>query len=196
MKKLLLLLCAPLLLSCGENEKELEKDLTEDILNFTVSEGNSEKKTSAQKGFILSEEFIKADDELFLSLLIDAQSLVNMSDSERSENLIRWKENTQIYVKDDNVEENIVINKSNAPGPTQSVLDFFKEQVLIECTLINSGFGKYQDKFEYIFIEKKCNFGEFRYSIQYVIAVNNENYHIVINTKEGLEINDVFTEIN
>ena len=57
-------------------------------------------KASSQKGFILSEGFIKADDETFLSILIDAQGLVNLSAQERSENLIRWKKNTEIYIKE------------------------------------------------------------------------------------------------
>jgi len=214
MKKLLLiLLCfSVFFIGCVNPPPNKSEDSTNNETiyeDISSNDADITNKTSSQKGFILSEGFIKADDEIFLSLLIDAQSLVNLSDKERSENLIRWKETTEIYVKEDSndYEENIIVNKSPYMALNQNMLDMFKVEFEkqadllladgIELTLMNSGFGEYQDMFKYIFFKNKFNInGLHRYSLQYFISVNNQDYHIVINTAEGLDINDVFTEIN
>jgi hypothetical protein len=203
MKKLLIiLLCfSVIFIGCVNPPPNKSEDMFSNDTDIT-------NKASSQKDFMLSEGFIKADDETFLSILIDAQGLVNLSAQERSENLIRWKKNTEIYIKENsnNYEENIIINKSPLT-PSQNILDMFKEQIEnqsnqllangIEFKLTNSGFGKFHDMFEYIFFKSKLNIdGLHRYSCQYIISVNNQGYHIVVNTVEGLGIDDVFTAIN
>ena len=57
-------------------------------------------KALSQKGFILSEEFIKADDETMLSLLAEAQGLLNLSAKEKSDYLIQYKKTTEVYIKE------------------------------------------------------------------------------------------------
>ena len=98
-----------------------------------------------------------------------------------------------------------MINKAEV-GPTKKVLEFLTEKFSNEITMLpegvemsflNSGFGYYKDKFQYVYMKTLIKFYGFdRYSYQYIISVNNENFHIVINTKEGLEIQDVIYEIN
>ena len=213
MKKLLIiLLCfTTFFIGCVSPPPNKSEDTTNNETiyeNISSNDADITNKASSQKGFILSEGFIKADDETFLSILIDAQGLVNLSAQERAENLIRWKKNTEIYIKEnsDTYEENIIVNKSPLT-PSQNILDMFKVQIEnqanqlladgIDFKLTNSGFGKYQDVFEYIFFKSKLNIdGLHRYSCQYIISVNNQGYHIVINTAEGLGIDDVFSEIN
>ena len=198
MNKLLIIsLCFSLIFSCNQKK-------TQD--NFNQKE-SYENQNSTQKGFAISEGFIKADDETTLELLIDANLLVKMSTQERLENIARIIQTTEIYIRKNslNNDENIVINKSEL-GPSKQVLEMLNSQLEyqasqrlegIEMRILNSGFGNYQDKFNYIFFKTLMNIsGLERYSCQYLISVNNENFHIVINTKEGLEIQDVFNDIN
>ena len=58
--------------------------------------------------------------------------------------------------------------------------------------LLDSGKGLYKDKYEYIFLKtfQKVNDKE-RFFFQYLIDINNYYWHIVINTKDGLELDDV-----
>ena len=54
-----------------------------------------------QKGFILSEGFIKADDETMLSLLAESQGMIkNLSAKEKSEYLIEYKKTAEVYIKE------------------------------------------------------------------------------------------------
>ena len=67
----------------------------------------------------------------------------------------------------------------------------------MELKLLRSGLGKYRDRFEYVYINTKSNFNGFEtFGTDYFISVNNQGYHIVINSFEGLGIYDVFTDIN
>ena len=173
-------------------------------LALLVSFSSFGQKTSFAD-FTISEEFIEANEQTFLELLIDATLLVKMSTKERMETILRIKETTRAYIRNANNEENILINKSEL-GPSKQLLEMIRTQIEyqtsqrlegIKVTLLDSGFGNYQNKFDYIFFQTLFDFdGSDRYSCQYIISVRNENFHIIINTKEGLEIQDVFNDIN
>lgn len=173
-----------------------------------------------QKGFILSEGFIKADDETMLSLLAESQGMIkNLSAKEKSEYLIEYKKTAEVYIKENSnndeniIDESVSIIKSPythsfiSSNQSQNFLDIITQQMEskpdhylandIEFKLVRSGLGKYRDRFEYIFMNTKFNFnGNQWFSNHYFISVNNQGYHIVINTIEGQGIYDIFTEIN
>ena len=209
MKKIPFLLI--LIFSCNsieENKKQEERaeKLNEEKLSMLDNDSSIISFQRSKKDFVISESYIEADDETFLSLLIDAQSLVNLTPKEREDNLIRWKKSVKILVNKNDFAENIVISKSELP-PNQYTLDLFNYQLEsqasqllksnIEFKLIESNFGKFNNLLDYIFIKSKMVIdGVSRYSCQYIVTLNNNNYHIVINTFDGLEINDVFKEIN
>ena len=204
MKKLLILYV--LFLGCSmspDKSKKVPYSTNNTNPSFPV-----QKDVKSQKGFSVSKGFIKADDKTVLELLIGSSLLLNMSAEEQLEAVIRLKDNTEVYVKENslNNEENIMINKSEL-GPSKQLLEVFTSQFKdlsssmliegVEMRLINSGFGNYQNRFEYVFFNSLFKTAELeRYSYQYFISVNKENFHIVINTKEGLEIQDVFMDIN
>lgn len=193
--------------SIKENNKNIVSQISDEKKISRLDNDSSRTLIeSTKQDFVISDSFIEADDETFLSLLIDAQSLVNLTPQEREENLIRWKKNTRIFVNKNDFAENIVVNKSELQ-PNQSTLDLFNYQLEtqalqllnnnIELKLINSNFGMFNNKADFIFIKSMMLFdGISRYSCQYILSLNNNNYHIVINTFDGLEINDVFKEIN
>jgi hypothetical protein len=210
MKKLLLiLLCFSLFfIGVGLTHPNKSEDMSSSDADITI-------KVSSQKEFILSEEFIKADDETMLSLLAEAQGLINLSTKEKSEYLIQYKKTTEVYIKENTpIDESVIINKDpithsyitkhglqNFLGIiTQLVESKVADQILaegMELKLLRSGLGKYRDRFEYVYISTKFNFkGIERFSSDYYISVNNQIYHIIINSFEGLGIYDVFTEIN
>ena len=204
MKKIPFLLI--LIFSCNSIEENKKQDEREEKLSMIDNESSIISFQSSKKDFVVSESYIEADDETFLSLLIDAQSLVNLTPKEREDNLIRWKKTAKILVNKNDFAENVVISKSELP-PNQYTLDLFNYQLEsqasqllksnIEFKLIESNFGKYNNLLDYIFIKSKMVIdGMSRYSCQYIITLNNNNYHIIINTFDGLEINDVFKEIN
>ena len=208
-KLLLILLCFPLFfIGGGLTHPNKSEDMSSSDADITI-------KVSSQKGFIVSEGFIKADDETMLSFLAESQGMLNnLSAQEVSEYLIGYKKTTELYFKENsNNDESIIINKSPffqsfiSSYSSQNFLDKFIEQTIskvdqylangIEFKLTRSGLGKYRDRFEYVFLSTKFNFnGVQRFSNNYFISVNNQGYHIVINTFEGLGIYDVFTEIN
>lgn len=210
MKKLLLLSLTILSFFIGDGLTYPNKseDMSFNDADITI-------KALSQKGFILSEEFIKADDETMLSFFAESQEYINLSAQEKSEYLIGYKKNTELYFKEkSNFEENIIINKSPffqsfiSSNSIQNFLDIFTQQIENkvndqilaednEIKLLRSGLGKYRDRFEYVYVNTKSNFnGIEKFSTTYFISVNNQGYHIVINTFEGLGIYDVFTEIN
>tara|TARA_B110000908_G_scaffold126569_1_gene148491 strand:+ start:591 stop:1157 length:567 start_codon:yes stop_codon:yes gene_type:complete len=188
MKKIFILLVSSLLIlsSCKENVKA---------------------QNTLQKGFVISDMFTKADDKTFLELLYGATFSLELTAEEQIEAILRVKNTTEVYIRKNSLdnEENLVINKAEV-GPTKKVLEFLTEKFSNEITMLpegvemsflNSGFGYYKDKFQYVYMKTLIKFYGFdRYSYQYIISVNNENFHIVINTKEGLEIQDVIYEIN
>ena len=197
MKKLLsILLLFSLIFSCNQKN-------TQDNFNQKESYKN---QNSTQKGFTVSKEFIKADDETTLEMLLDAVVLLEMSTQERLETLARLKETSEVYIKKNSLttEESILINKSEL-GPSKELLEMVNSQFEnlellpegLEMKFLNSGLGTYQGKFDYIFVKTYLHNSELdRYTFQYWISVNNENFHIAINSKEGLEIQDVFNDIN
>ncbi len=210
MKKLLLLSLTILSFFIGDGLTHPNK--SEDI---SFNDADITIKALPQKGFILSEEFIKADKETMLSFFAESQEYIKLSAQEKSEYLTEYKKNTELYFKEkSNFEENIIINKAPffqsfiSSNSIQNFLDIMTQQIeskvpdLIlaeyeEFKLLRSGLGKYRDRFEYVYINSKANFnGIERFSSSYFISVNNQGYHIVINTFEGLGIYDVFTDIN
>ena len=204
MKKLLILYV--LFLGCSMSPDKSKK------ASYSTNNSNTsfpvQKDTKSQKGFSVSKEFIKADDKTVLELLIESSLLLNMSVDEQLETVIRLKGNTEVYIKENslNNEENIMIKKTKLAPSKQLLKDFnsnfedLSSSMLnegYEMRLINSGLGNYQNKFEYVFFITLFKTAELeRYSYQYFITVNKENFHIVINTKEGLELQDVFLDIN
>ena len=204
MKKIPFLLI--LIFSCNSIEKNIKKEERTEKLLKLDNDSSIISSHDLKQDFIISESFVEADNETFLSLLIDAQSLVNLTSQEKEDNLMRWKKTVKILVNKNDFAENIVISKSELP-PNQYTLDLFNSQLdsqasqllnsNIEMKLIESGFGKFNNLLDYIFIKSKMVFdGVSRYSCQYIITLNNNNYHIVINTFDGYVINDIFKEIN
>jgi hypothetical protein len=210
MKKLLLLSLTILSFFIGDGLTYPNKseDMSFNDADITI-------KALSQKGFILSEEFIKADDETMLSLLAEAQGLINLSAKEKSDYLIQYKKTTEVYIKENTpIDESVIINKDPTTHSyitkhglpnfldiiTQLVESQVADQILaegMELKLLRSGLGKYRDRFEYVYINTKFNFkGIETFSSDYYISVNNQIYHIKINSFEGLGIYDVFTEIN
>ena len=188
MKKLLLLSLTILSFFIGDGLTYPNKseDMSFNDADITI-------KALSQKGFILSEEFIKADDETMLSFFAESQEYINLSAQEKSEYLIGYKKNTELYFKEkSNFEENIIINKSPffqsfiSSNSIQNFLDIFTQQIENkvndqilaednEIKLLRSGLGKYRDRFEYVYINTKSNFnGIERFSTNYFISVNNQ----------------------
>ena len=214
MKKLILLCFSLFFTESGLTHPNKSKDIF-------YKDGNITIKSIFQKGFILSEGFIKADDETMLSLTAESLSMniKNLSAKEKSEYLIEYKKIAEIYIKENSnndeniIDESVTIIKSPlthsfiSSNQSQYFLDELTQQFEskldyyiandIGFKLGKSGLGKYRDKFEYIFISTKFNFNRIQwFSNNYFISVNNQGYHIVINSKEGLGIYDVFTDIN
>ena len=181
--------------------------LVSTLLILSSCKENVKAQNTLQKEFVISDMFSKADDKTFLELLYGSTFSLELSAEEMIEAILRVKNTTKVYIKKNslNNEENIIINKAEI-GPTKKVLDFMTEQFSneisilpegMEMKLLDSGFGEYKDKFEYIFVKTFTKIYESdRFSYQYIISVNNENFHIVINTKDGLEIQDVIKEID
>lgn len=191
-----------------EDLQKKEEELIAPILKkYKTTTQKVKTQNTLQKGFIISDMFTKADDKTFLELLYGSTVSLELSAEEMIEAILRVKNTTKVYIKKNslNNEENIIINKAEI-GPTKKVLDFMTEHFSNEISILpegmemkflDSGFGEYKDKFEYIFVKTFTKLYESdRFSYQYIISVNNENFHIVINTKDGLEIQDVIYEIN
>ena len=207
MKKILFtLLCLPLLFGCGNQQSQVTED--------TVVEDALLKKTQ----FIISDEFVLADDETLSSYLKETISELNMeefskdkvklSDEGWEEVMLEWKETSSLYLRKNNFDngENIIVKYSEI-APSESWLNKLtaelkqQEAALLQTTgmsfrLIDSEMGKYKNKHSYMLFTSIVSFEEIsRYSLQCIISINNKSYQIISNTYDKLLLEDVIIDI-
>lgn len=207
MKKILFkLLCLPLLFGCGNQQSQVTED--------TVVEDALLKKTQ----FIISDEFVLADDETLSSYLKETISELNMeefskdkvklSDEVWEEVMLEWKETSSLYLRKNNFDngENIIVKYSEI-APSESWLNKLtaelkqQEAALLQTTgmsfrLIDSEMGKYKNKHSYMLFTSIVSFEEIsRYSLQCIISINNKSYQIISNTYDKLLLEDVIIDI-
>jgi hypothetical protein len=197
MKKLLLiLLCLPLLFGCGNQQSQVTED--------TVVEAAPLKETQ----FIISNDFILADNETYINAFMESASLMNLSEQERIDLINRNREMIEMYTKRgaEDIGENMMIKKTES-NPSKQELEQFAKMIQkkdgyvdevspVEITLIKSGSKKYKNKYTYFEVLSRADesWGS-RYNATYFIEINTNSYQIFLNTYNQLEIDDVIMDI-
>tara|TARA_B110001450_G_scaffold220252_1_gene215650 strand:- start:325 stop:936 length:612 start_codon:yes stop_codon:yes gene_type:complete len=153
---------------------------------------------------VIDEKYATISDETMLYMLFDATEIMNMSDEEQKRVIADKKGTTTVYIKSENTEENIIIHKTE-PVPLNKMLRYFRanaEQMLKEYfsntgysfEIIESQKNIYAGKYDYISFKTLLNGPDIRrYSSQYVFILNKEYYHIVINTYNDVNLNDLIS---
>ena len=197
MKKILFkLLCLPLLFGCGNQRSQAIDD--------TVVEDAPIKEIK----FIISDDFILADNETFINAYMESTSLLNLPEQKRIDLINRNKEMIEMYVKKgaEDIEENMMIEKTES-NPSKQELEQFAKMIQkkegyvdevspVEITLIRSGSKKYKNKYTYFEVISSADFPEWkRYNATYFFEINTNSYQIFLNTLNQLEIDDVIMDI-
>ncbi len=197
MKKILLiLLCLPLLFGCGNQQSQVTED--------TVVEDATVKEIK----FIISDDFILADNETYINAFMESVSLLNLSEQKRIDLINRNRKMIEMYTKRgaEDIDENMIIKKTES-NPSKQKLEqlakmiqkkdgYIDELSQVGITLIRSGSKKYKNKYTYFEVLSRADesLGK-RYNATYFIEINTNSYQIVLNTYNQLEIDDVIIDI-
>jgi hypothetical protein len=117
MKKILFkLLCLPLLFGCGNQQSQVIED--------TVVDDAPVKEIK----FIISDDFILADNETYINAYKESTSLLNLPEQKRIDLINRNREMIEMYVKKgaEDIEENMMIQKTES-NPSKQELELFNE---------------------------------------------------------------------
>jgi len=197
MKKLLLiLLCLPMFFGCSNQQSQVTED--------TVVEDAPLKETK----FIISDDFILADNETYINAFMESASLLNLSEQERIDLINRNREMIEMYTKRgaEDIGENMMIKKTES-NPSKEELEQFAKMIQnkdgyvdevspVEITLIRSGSKKYKNKYTYFEVISMADESwGVRYNATYFIEINTNSYQIFLNTYNQLEIDDVIIDI-
>jgi len=146
--------------------------------------------------------------QLFENDLSNTLGFTKLSDSQKEmyKDYI-YEQDILFFIKNNDFSENIIIN-NDAPEPTQNnlllvsaqyenVIEVVADDALVKSLLLESGIRKFQEKYLYLYLIIENTFvneGLIRISNQYIISMHNQSFHIVINSFDGITIDDVFSE--
>jgi len=163
------------------------------FLFFFISCENGTNNNKNKNLILQDKEFVKANNEQMLAIFFDATEIMNMSENEQVNKLKELYPTTTIYIKGDNIEENIIINKTESV-PLNKLSAYYENnyEEMEEIYLSNTGYSseilenkiiKIDDKYECLTFRTKFNGPELnRYSSNYHLEINNQFFHIVTNT--------------
>ena len=207
MKKLLfILIYFPLFFGCGNQQSQVSED--------TFVETTPLKETQ----FIISDEFVLADDKTLSSYLKETISDLNieefskdkvkLSDEGWEKVMLEWKETSSLYLRKNSFDngENIVVKYSEIE-PSESWLNkitaelkkqeaAFSKTAGVSFKWIDSRMGKYKNNHSYMLFTSILSYeGISRNGLQCIILVNNKSYQIYINTYDRVSLEDVIIDI-
>jgi len=207
MKKLLfILIYFPLFYGCGNQQSQVSED--------TFVETTPLKETQ----FIISDEFVLADDKTLSSYLKETISELNieefskdkvkLSDEGWEKVMLEWKETSSLYLRKNSFDngENIVVKYSEIE-PSESWLNkitaelkkqeaAFSQTAGVSFKWIDSRMGKYKNNHSYMLFTSILSYeGISRNGLQCIILVNNKSYQIYINTYDRVSLEDVIIDI-
>ena len=172
------------------------------LLFFSFSLSTFSQDSSTNKNFKLITK------QLFENVLSNTLGFTKLSDSLKEMYMdYIYEQDVLFFIKNNDFSENIIIN-NDATEPTQNNLLLISAQyekafneiaddALVKSLLLESGIRKYQEKHLYLYFIFEVSFineGLIRNSNQYIISMHNQSFHIVINSFDGVTIDDVFSE--
>ena len=172
--------------------------------NVTDNNKNVEENLSKKLKLIVNENYVQANDEQTILMLFDVTEFMKMSNEEQTNKLLELKATATIYIKDNNTEENIIVNKKQ-PVSLSKLSDYLNSNFknMSESYYLNTGFSseiienkqkKYKGRFDYLSFKTILYGPEIkRFNSNYAINVGDEFYHIVANTYDDIQFEDLIS---